>query len=312
MKTVKEVFTFVCLFTAVLGNGELTIHHSPNGINFKGSEPIDSSELPNILTTAIGSSSNMDDSWEGLTILTPFNYPKIAVIVEIEGLATVKVGDNTYPLRTTINHQLTKDIFTLKLGGNVITQNDIISADVTDDFKMEKLNPTDEAVIEFVKDLKLLKNLRQQVEKKIDVDAVWIQLKGLNRIVQLYGQSSGQSSEAVEILKNALDQLESNLENVYGEKFLLASITDDNHHTRHVRAADNNNSKPAADPKIKPNINLSKRYDQNYSAIFNIILWTSIFLIAALISTAVFICTLDPGRDSIIYRMTTQRIKKEN
>ena len=58
----------------------------------------------------------------------------------------------------------------------------------------------------------------------------------------------------------------------------------------------------------------------------------SIFLIAALISVSgtymnkywtfraykwlclalVFICTLDPGRDSIIYRMTTQRIKKDN
>lgn len=42
----------------VLGNGEFTIHHSPNGINFKGNEPIDSSELPNILTTAMGISSN--------------------------------------------------------------------------------------------------------------------------------------------------------------------------------------------------------------------------------------------------------------
>lgn len=80
-------------------------------------------------------------------------------------------------------------------------------------------------------------------------------------------------------------------------------------------------------------LNLSKRYGKDYASIFNILLWTSVFLIAALISTAgiylnikqpllvswfnalkflVFICTLDPGRDSIIYRMTTQRIKKEN
>ena len=43
----------------VLGNGELAIHHSPNGINFRGNEPIDSSELPNILATANGLSSNM-------------------------------------------------------------------------------------------------------------------------------------------------------------------------------------------------------------------------------------------------------------
>ena len=85
-------------------------------------------------------------------------------------------------------------------------------------------------------------------------------------------------------------------------------------------------------PNDKPNF--SKQYRDDYAAIFNIILWMSVFLIAALISTAglwililkkwknklsrfhffflVFICTLDPGRDSIIYRMTTQRIKKDN
>lgn len=33
-------------------------------------------------------------------------------------------------------------------------------------------------------------------------------------------------------------------------------------------------------------LNLSKRYGKDYAAIFNILLWTSIFLIAALISTA--------------------------
>merc|ERR1712116_65292 len=122
MKAFKEVLTFVTLFSAVLGNGEFTIHHSPNGINFKGNEPIDSSELPNILTTAMGISSNSDNTWEGLTIQNPFNYPSLAVIVEIEGLPSLKLGDNAYPFRNTISRQLTKEIFTLNLGSRVINE----------------------------------------------------------------------------------------------------------------------------------------------------------------------------------------------
>jgi len=308
MKAFKEVLTFVTLFSAVLGNGEFTIHHSPNGINFKGNEPIDSSELPNILTTAMGISSNSDNTWEGLTIQNPFNYPSLAVIVEIEGLPSLKLGDNAYPFRNTISRQLTKEIFTLNLGGRVINEKDIALIDDTNTFKMEKLSMTDEVVAEFIKDVKLLNSLKQKVEKKVDTDGIWIQLKGLNNIMKNFGQQSEQTVEAVSILNNALEQLEDSLEKVYGEKFLLTSITEDNHHSRHTRAADKPGDEPKP-PKIK---NLSKRYGEDYSAIFNIILFTSIFLIAALITTSVFICTLDPGRDSIIYRMTTQRIKKEN
>merc|ERR1711973_187072 len=278
MKAFKEVLTFVTLFSAVLGNGEFTIHHSPNGINFKGNEPIDSSELPNILTTAMGISSNSDNTWEGLTIQNPFNYPSLAVIVEIEGLPSLKLGDNAYPFRNTISRQLTKEIFTLNLGGRVINEKDIALIDDTNTFKMEKLSMTDEVVAEFIKDVKLLNSL--------------------NNIMKNFGQQSEQTVEAVSILNNALEQLEDSLEKVYGEKFLLTSITEDNHHSRHTRAADKPGDEPKP-PKIK---NLSKRYGEDYSAIFNIILFTSIFLIAALITTSVFICTLDPGRDSIIYR----------
>lgn len=305
MKAFKEVFALVTLFSAVFGNGEFSIHHSPNGINFKGNEPIDSSELPSILTTATGRSTNSANTWEGLTILNPFNYPAMTVVVEIDGLASLKLGENTYPYRNTISRQLTRDLFTSALNGRVIAENDVDLADDTDVFEMEKLNPTHKSVVKFVQDLKTLNNLRQMVEDKIDGDGIWIELKGLTSIMQQFGQQSEESIEAVTILNKALEQLETSLEKVYGEKFLLTSITEDNLHSRHTRAAD----KPNDIPKVK---NLSKRYEEEYSAIFNIILFTSIFLIAALISTAVFICTLDPGRDSIIYRMTTQRIKKEN
>lgn len=59
------------------------------------------------------------------------------------------------------------------------------------------------------------------------------------------------------------------------------------------------------------NINLSKDYDENYPAIFNIILWLMIVMFLVLFGVSYGMWNIDPGRDSIIYRMTTTRLKKD-
>lgn len=59
------------------------------------------------------------------------------------------------------------------------------------------------------------------------------------------------------------------------------------------------------------NINLSKDYDENYPAIFNIILWLMIVMFVVLFGVSYGMWNIDPGRDSIIYRMTTTRLKKD-
>lgn len=89
----------------------------------------------------------------------------MAVIVEIEGLPSLKLGDNAYPFRNTISRQLTKEIFTLNLGSRVINEKDIALIDDTNTFKMEKLSMTDEVVAEFIKDVKLLNSLKQKVSR---------------------------------------------------------------------------------------------------------------------------------------------------
>ena len=58
-------------------------------------------------------------------------------------------------------------------------------------------------------------------------------------------------------------------------------------------------------------LNLAKEYDVDYPAIFNIILFMSIVLSIAVLATSVATAYMDPGRDSIIYRMTNPRMKKD-
>uniref|UniRef100_A0A914XCV1 Renin receptor n=1 Tax=Plectus sambesii TaxID=2011161 RepID=A0A914XCV1_9BILA len=51
--------------------------------------------------------------------------------------------------------------------------------------------------------------------------------------------------------------------------------------------------------------------DGNYPAAFAIVAGVSIFLALIVLFIAVGMWNLDPGKDSIIYRMTTPRLKRE-
>ncbi|KAB0385857.1 hypothetical protein FD755_000813 [Muntiacus reevesi] len=54
--------------------------------------------------------------------------------------------------------------------------------------------------------------------------------------------------------------------------------------------------------------NLAYKYNFEYPVVFNLVLWTMISLALTLIVTCYNIWNMDPGNDSIIYRMTNQKI----
>lgn len=58
-------------------------------------------------------------------------------------------------------------------------------------------------------------------------------------------------------------------------------------------------------------LNLAPDYNDMYPVIFNICLWLMILLAITFFGVCYGIWNMDPGRDSIIYRMTTTRLKKD-
>jgi len=59
--------------------------------------------------------------------------------------------------------------------------------------------------------------------------------------------------------------------------------------------------------------NLADPVSEDYPVIFNIILFVAVSLILAVIAICVAISTMDPGKDSLIYRVTSgQKSKKDN
>lgn len=57
--------------------------------------------------------------------------------------------------------------------------------------------------------------------------------------------------------------------------------------------------------------NLAYPYNSDYSVIFNIVLWMMIGLALAVIVISYNLWNMDPGYDSIIYRMTNQKIRMD-
>ncbi|XP_060813606.1 ATPase H(+)-transporting accessory protein 2 isoform X3 [Bombus pascuorum] len=71
----------------------------------------------------------------------------------------------------------------------------------------------------------------------------------------------------------------------------------------------NNNNDVIKDVTIRSR---SKDYTENYPIIFNILLWFGVVFVFSLFAICIAISQMDPGRDSIIYRMTSNRMKKDN
>uniref|UniRef100_A0AC35TTP4 RxLR effector protein n=1 Tax=Rhabditophanes sp. KR3021 TaxID=114890 RepID=A0AC35TTP4_9BILA len=63
--------------------------------------------------------------------------------------------------------------------------------------------------------------------------------------------------------------------------------------------------------QIRKDYNVYSFTQQDYPAIFAIFLGISLILVIAIIFIAVGMWTMDPGKDSIIYRMTTTKLKKD-
>jgi hypothetical protein len=59
-------------------------------------------------------------------------------------------------------------------------------------------------------------------------------------------------------------------------------------------------------------LNQAVFYSDQYPAIFNLLFWTTLLIALAVFAISYGMFNMDPGLDTVIYRMTSQRIKKDN
>jgi renin receptor len=110
--------------------------------------------------------------------------------------------------------------------------------------------------------------------------------------------------EAQKLLVDTISKLNKAAQKAYNGNALVAVVTVEEHtHEVHSRS-----KRQAVDPNP---YNLADLSNPDYPVIFNIIFWFTIVFVFALIAISLALGNVE-DKDSIIYRMTGARGKKEN
>lgn len=184
------------------------------------------------------------------------------------------------------------------------------------------LNLTNHADLYFLSEMQIIKEFGNALEKHREElqnnipDLFQITVSSFKAVADEHGLDSVSMHNAMTVLRIVLYNLQNSMEHVYGDNYVYEVITLNGETVRASRKR-----RQAADPKepkadagkasSAADINLADDVDAMFPVVFNIFLWTSIAIVLALYAICYALWTMDPGRDSIIYRMTSQRIKME-
>ncbi|KAF5302476.1 hypothetical protein FQR65_LT08566 [Abscondita terminalis] len=334
----KYLIFLVLFINLVKGSGEFTILNSPPGAEFKDpdlQEPqrISETDLVEVCSAILGFSVEHTSSFSGFYIKNPFNLAECVTLINVDGVSSLDgINGKTFELKTNsednevsslanrieerypnrrsiiANINLSNGLNSLKDIGFLKETNEIIQSKNT--YKFLKLAIKEDQ--EFIEEINVLNAITQQIEDGVitsdfEPDFFNINCLGLHAVSDLHGENSSTTNEARQILLDALDRLNSALKKTYSNRVFFAVVTNDASHTRRTREV-----KPESKETLENPLNRAKTYSGNYPVIFNIILWFSVVMVFTLLAISLAIGNMDPGRDSIIYRMTSTRMKKDN
>ncbi|XP_028173146.1 ATPase H(+)-transporting accessory protein 2 [Ostrinia nubilalis] len=329
---------WITLVLSVIGSnasGELAVLHSPKSLKFSGSSKTLESGLKEVFSASLGLSVEENSDWDGLSIVDPFNTPEAAVEVYIDGVSSLGndagLKSKVYPLTVdeyepdtfeAVKHRINQRFTN---GGNKLVKIDLSDTDQltsrADIFgeitppkvtkvSLQHLKYSVEEDYQFLTELEALKTIANQVRSLSPdniVDFYNFRFRSLHALSDYHGPNSLQAKEAKKLLGDVLEDLSNAFVKAYDGSVLVTAVTTDVIHSRRVTRSVSNEG------KLKDTQSFSSdKYTSDYSAIFNIILWFGVVFSFTLIAIVYAIMDMDPGRDSIIYRMTSTRMKKDN
>lgn len=330
---VSTFFVALCV-AAVAAEGELQVLHSTDSLHFHGHERLSQDTLKEVLSASLGFTIEKGSDWKGLRILDPFQYSEAVAVLVVDGVKSLdsKLSHiHRYPLSTTEHEEDTWQSLRSRIDARFphkIHNNSVYRLDLQDIVMGEKsplldgvriaqdtqqyefLDVDSEEDAQLMKEVQVLRGLAHKVEALGAVrdglpDLYWIVLRGLHAVSDRHGADSPATREAKQLVSDAASALSRAFSNAYDGRVIFATVATDSSHTRRARSL-------LQDGGGSPAVSELGEYSEDFPVIFNIILWFSVVLVFALIAISVAIADMDPGRDSIIYRMTSTRMKKEN
>ncbi|CAJ0583468.1 unnamed protein product, partial [Mesorhabditis spiculigera] len=317
------------LLALVLACSASTIRFTavPRSVQLPEQGSILSSEIPTLNEQLLGLSTKPVSTLPVTTSL--FAPTRALAIVNVADLDLINAKGPSYSVEVDgYNYESLEQALALTFGadresvqinkdgatGSQMAQ-EITSAKVDDAQVKTKSEPLRDELLEVYKLVAALKSQGAKLTKSNSPDIYQITITGLSNLVD----SADRNAAIVEV-QNAVKALTDAMVEVYGGQAVVEVIANSTPIQEKSSASAHNIVKRAVgdDPKekdpftlLRQQYNVSVAVSSDYAAIFAIFAGISIFLALFVLYIAVGIWNMDPGRDSIIYRMTTTRMKKD-
>ncbi|XP_038616120.1 renin receptor [Tachyglossus aculeatus] len=198
-----------------------------------------------------------------------------------------------------------------QLRNRLFQDNSILSS-----LPLNSLSRNNEVDLLFLSELQVLRDIssllsrHKHLAKDHSPDLYSLELAGLDEIGKHYGEDSQQFKDASQILADFLQKFADEMSSLYGGNAVVEVVTVKTFDTPLVRKTRSILQVKQMSNPGSP-YNLAYRYDINYAVVFNIILWIMLGLALAVVVISYNLWNMDPGYDSIIYRMTNQKIRMD-
>lgn len=318
----KNIFILTISIAATKAFGDFVVLNSPKSLNFKGTEPLSSEDLGEVIYASLGNGLSGDAKWTGLNILDPFNLPENVITIMLDGVTDSKlsaIGEKTFQLEDYgVEDSLNAVIAQFEADNEpacvmnfenfeeaIENFNAFVGSVAVDSVSSINLKPElhidDKQYLSTIAYIRAIAPNMDKLLKKCKFLSISLSVES---IAKGHGEKSAAMTEALDMFVSAAKIVKNAAEKYRNKETLVLGI---------VKKTDNTRVKRQAQPEdAKNQFNLAEYYSEDYPVIFNIILWLMVTFGFSLLAICYAIGSMDPGRDSIIYRMTSTRMKKDN
>uniref|UniRef100_A0A3Q3IX25 Renin receptor n=1 Tax=Monopterus albus TaxID=43700 RepID=A0A3Q3IX25_MONAL len=329
------VFVLCFLVTIGVHGDSLTVLQAPDFVSFqKGDWPMSGEKIPDLVALTMGFSVQEDLSWPGLQAGPLFQRPRANVLVVVRGVDSLALSQSvaSYPLENPVPFTLDSVAETVH---SLFAEDTPVVLQLAPSeerlYMLGKANVVFEELPVTLQQIRarlsqdgsvlpslLLSSLSRNAElqrhkhlaKDHSPDLYSLELSGLEELSRAYGQDSPQYRDATAILASAVQKFGEEVYGLYGSSAVVEVVTVKTFEAPLTRKSRSILESIQISNPGSP-YNLAYKYNFNYSVIFNIVLWLMIGLALAVIAISYNLWNMDPGYDSIIYRMTNQKIRMD-
>uniref|UniRef100_A0AAX7TFW6 Renin receptor n=1 Tax=Astatotilapia calliptera TaxID=8154 RepID=A0AAX7TFW6_ASTCA len=339
LRRMESVFTvtltFYCLFTVGVHGDSFTVLQAPEFVSFqKGDWPVSGEKIPDLVALTMGFSVQEDLLWPGLQAGPLFQRPRANILVVVRGVDSLALPQSvaSYPLENpvpftmdsvaeTVHSLFAEDTpVVLQLAPSeerlyMLGKANAVFEDLPVTLQQIRARLSqDGSVLSSLPLNSLSRNAELQrhrhLAKDHSPDLYSLELSGLEELSRLYGPDSPQYRDATALLASVLQKFGQDVYGLYGNSSVVEVVT-----VKAFEAPLTRKSRSILESRQISNrgslYNLAHKYDVEYAVVFNIVLWLMIVLALAVIVVAYNLWNMDPGYDSIIYRMTNQKIRMD-